>query len=71
PLIRSTNNGVTAITDHYGRITHQIPQFETAVLRAEIIPTRGQTPYHRLGSWPLYLWVIVSLAIGMITIRRS
>lgn len=71
PLIRSTNNGVTAITDHYGRITHQIPQFETAVLRAEIIPTRGQTPYHRLGSWPLYLWVIASLAIGMVTIRRS
>ncbi|EKO3591961.1 apolipoprotein N-acyltransferase [Vibrio metschnikovii] len=70
PLIRSTNNGVTAITDHYGRITHQIPQFETAVLRAEIIPTRGQTPYHRLGSWPLYLWVIASLTIGL-TIRRS
>ncbi|EKO3565747.1 apolipoprotein N-acyltransferase [Vibrio metschnikovii] len=71
PLIRSTNNGVTAITDHYGRITHQIPQFETAVLRAEIIPTRGQTPYHRLGSWPLYLWVIASLTIGLVTIRRS
>ncbi len=64
PLIRSTNNGVTAITDQYGNITHQIPQFTTAVLRAEITPTRGQTPYHRFGSWPLYLWALVGLLIS-------
>ena len=28
PLIRSTNNGVTAVTDYKGNITHELPQFE-------------------------------------------
>ncbi|AUI85530.1 apolipoprotein N-acyltransferase [Vibrio azureus] len=64
PLIRSTNNGVTAVTDHKGKIIEQIPQFETAVLRAELTPTRGQTPYHAVGSWPLYFWVTFSLLLA-------
>ncbi|MFW7524895.1 apolipoprotein N-acyltransferase [Vibrio ostreicida] len=64
PVIRSTNNGVTAITDYKGKIIAQAPQFEIAVLRADIMSTTGQTPYHRVGSWPLYIWVVVSLLIG-------
>lgn len=71
PLIRSTNNGVTAITDQYGKITQQLPQFETGVLRAEITPTQGQTLYHKLGSWPLYIWSALSLVISLIIIRRT
>ncbi|GLR75488.1 apolipoprotein N-acyltransferase [Aliivibrio sifiae] len=64
PVIRSTNNGVTAITDHKGNITEQIPQFTTAVLRGEVIPTTGTTPYRYWGTWPLYLLVMLSLAIA-------
>ncbi len=64
PVIRSTNNGVTAVTDYQGHIVAQLPQFETGVLRAEIISTEGQTPYRQFGTWPLYLWTILSLAIG-------
>ncbi|CAK4069106.1 apolipoprotein N-acyltransferase [Vibrio sp. 16] len=64
PVIRSTNNGVTAVTDYQGHIVAQLPQFETGVLRAEIVSTEGQTPYRQLGTWPLYLWTILSLAIG-------
>ena len=64
PVIRSTNNGVTAITDHKGNITEQIPQFTTAVLRGEVIPTTGTTPYRYWGTWPLYLLVMLSLIIA-------
>lgn len=64
PLIRSTNNGVTAVTDHKGKIIEQIPQFETAVLRAELTSTDGQTPYRLVGTWPLYIWVFMSLLVG-------
>ncbi|MGF1907985.1 apolipoprotein N-acyltransferase [Vibrio kasasachensis] len=64
PVIRSTNNGVTAVTDDKGNITAEIPQFETGVLRANITPTIGQTPYHGYGSWPLYLWVAFCAIIG-------
>ncbi|MCU8485196.1 apolipoprotein N-acyltransferase, partial [Vibrio vulnificus] len=48
-----------------------IPQFETAVLRAELTPTQGQTPYHQLGSWPLYIWVALSLALAWWRKRRT
>ncbi|KJY68923.1 apolipoprotein acyltransferase [Vibrio coralliilyticus] len=64
PVIRSTNNGVTAVTDYKGNITTQIPQFETEVLRAEVTSTQGQTPYREFGTWPLYIWVILSLVAG-------
>lgn len=71
PLIRATNNGVTAVTDYRGNITAQIPQFKTDVLRAELTPTRGQTPYHTLGSWPLYVWTTLALLGGVALQRRQ
>ncbi len=71
PLLRATNTGVTAVVDHMGHITKQIPQFETAVLRAKVTPTDGLTPYTSLGSWPLYGYVLWSLALSMVLIRRQ
>ncbi|MGR5542035.1 nitrilase-related carbon-nitrogen hydrolase, partial [Vibrio campbellii] len=70
PVIRSTNNGVTAITDYRGKIIAQIPQFETAVLTAEVTSTDGQTPYHGVGRWPLYIWSVWSLIVAC-GIRRK
>ncbi len=64
PLIRSTNNGVTAVTDYKGNITHKLPQFEFGVLKATMTSTEGSTPYKNLGSWPLYLWVLLSLMLA-------
>ena len=64
PVIRSTNNGVTAVTDYRGKVIAQIPQFETHVLRTEVTSTEGQTPFHKFGTWPLYIWVLLSLVIG-------
>lgn len=62
PLIRATNNGVTAVTDYKGRITKQVPQFQTEVLKADVTSTSGNTPYRSLGSWLLYLWCVIGLA---------
>ncbi len=71
PVIRSTNNGVTAVTDFKGNITAQLPQFETGVLRTQVTSTTGQTPYHGYGSWPLYLWVAFCLAITWRTRQQA
>lgn len=64
PVIRATNNGITAVTDYKGHIIAKVPQFETAVLRAEIPSMQGDTPYRHLGTWPIYLWVVLSLIAG-------
>ena len=63
PLLRSTNNGVTAVVDHHGNFIARIPQFEEAVLKAEVTLVTGETPY---SQWPrliLLLMIIIPLII--------
>ena len=52
PMLRGTNNGVSAIIDHRGRIKAQEPQFEERVISGELQPRTGWTPVVRTGSWP-------------------
>jgi apolipoprotein N-acyltransferase len=72
PVVRSTNNGVTAVTDHTGKITAQIPQFVTAVLKADVIPTDGKTPYLTYGTIPmkvLFALVVVVFVGGRLRVK--
>lgn len=52
-MVRSTNNGVSALIDAKGQVTQILPQFEQAVLQGEVTPMQGLTPFLRFGSWPL------------------
>ena len=36
PLLRATNNGITAVVDHKGNYIARIPQFKEKVLKTEI-----------------------------------
>ena len=56
PLLRATNNGVTATVDASGNISARAAQFTEAVLKDSIRLTTGQTPYARFGNWPLWLF---------------
>ncbi|GAA4875762.1 apolipoprotein N-acyltransferase [Ferrimonas pelagia] len=62
PLLRVTNNGITAIVDEHGAITEVLPQFEEGVLRADVALVRGQTLFNLTGQWPL---IVLSIAVLM------
>lgn len=67
PLLRATNNGVTATVDAAGKISARAAQFTEAVLQDSIRLTSGQTPYARFGDWPL--WLCSGLLLLLFAIR--
>ncbi|GLP98007.1 apolipoprotein N-acyltransferase [Paraferrimonas sedimenticola] len=62
PLLRTTNNGVTAIVDASGTITHKIEQFEEGVLRADVALVKRDTVFAQFGH---SLWWILALLGGV------
>ncbi|AQS39458.1 apolipoprotein N-acyltransferase [Shewanella psychrophila] len=68
PLVRATNNGVTAVVDELGNITHQLPQFETGVLVADIPLVKGQTWFSKWGQLPIIIFS--ALLVGLVIIRQ-
>jgi len=70
PLIRSTNNGITAVVDHHGKISAQIPQFKQAVLRNEITLVKGTTPYSLYGRTPTYIIALIMIIIILANQRK-
>ena len=67
-MIRGTNNGVTALIDHQGRISTQIPQFEQRALQGQVQPREGLTPWLRWGNWPLVM--LMGLALVWCLLKR-
>ena len=71
PVIRATNSGVTLAIDAKGHPIQMLPQFQQQVLRVDVAPAQGQTPYNRFGSWPLIAWVVLALGLSYGQRRRS
>jgi apolipoprotein N-acyltransferase len=59
PVLRATNNGITAFIDHRGHIQSRLPQFEAAVLSDNIQQVKGYTPYRSFGDWPIWFLSMV------------
>ncbi|MCL1146171.1 apolipoprotein N-acyltransferase [Shewanella marinintestina] len=68
PLVRATNNGVTAVVDEQGNITDSLPQFEAGVLVADIKLMKGHTLFTTLGQWPV---LILSFLLAFAAFIRS
>ena len=71
PMLRATNTGATAIIDHQGRVTAQLPPFTRGALQGQVQGRRGNTVYadwaSRWGLWPLVglACLVVLLALGL------
>lgn len=63
PMIRGTNNGVTALVDQRGQITQQLPRFSKGEMVGVVVPRRGATPFAVAGSWPIILLSLFCCAI--------
>ncbi|RJG02138.1 apolipoprotein N-acyltransferase [Noviherbaspirillum sedimenti] len=64
PMLRATNTGATAVIDHKGRVTAQLPPFQQGVLAATVQGYIGATPYILLGNGPAVLLALLALAIA-------
>jgi apolipoprotein N-acyltransferase len=64
-LVRAANDGITAAIDSHGEIVARLPQFKQAVLRADVQPMTGLTPYARFGNYPVILGACALLALAI------
>ncbi|MDB6083348.1 MAG: apolipoprotein N-acyltransferase [Gammaproteobacteria bacterium] len=70
-LIRAANDGITAVIGPRGEIIARLPQFQEAVLRADVQPMTGLTPYARFGNYPVVIAALGSLALALWRRRRG
>ena len=69
PMLRATNDGVTALIAYDGKLLGQLAQFRPGVLTGTVIPRVGLTPYVRLGNWPVLALIYAGFAAGLATRR--
>lgn len=75
PTVRVANTGVTAVVNAHGVVEQRLPSFERAVLRAEVRPVDGLTPYAwwagRWGQWPLWAGALLVCLLARLRARRA
>ena len=65
-VLRGTNNGVSAIIDHRGRIVARSEQFVATTLVGEAQVMLGNTPYSSFGSTPIIAACFLSLLLMVV-----
>jgi apolipoprotein N-acyltransferase len=69
--LRATNTGISAFIGPKGELISASPIFRQYVLRGEIIPMTGMTPYALVGNWGVVLLVSLPLVLLGIKLRGA
>ncbi len=70
PMLRSTNNGATAVIDGHGAVVALLPPYTRGVLSARVQGMEGSTPYIRFGNLLFLALAALSLAAAWISGRN-
>jgi len=65
PLLRVTNDGITAIISPRGKVLEELPRFQSGVLKTKVTPYKGTSPFSQYGSRP-----IVGLCFAILIVLR-
>jgi apolipoprotein N-acyltransferase len=71
PMVRAANDGVSAVIGPRGELQVTAPEYAANVLRAELQPRIGLTPYARVGNWPVVCLALVFAGFGSYLGLRS
>ncbi len=63
--LRSTNTGISAIIGSKGELLATSPVNQEYVLRGEIVPMSGMTPYAWVGNWGVVLVALLGLVLAL------
>jgi len=70
-ILRSTNSGITASIDPYGRIQSPVPRDVRAAVDLPYDFRTDTTIYTRFGDWAAWLSVLISAILLLTTLRKA
>lgn len=70
PLLRATNNGISAVVDERGHELVRAEQFVATSISAEVPLVSGHTWFHRYGSWPAWLVALLFALISVFNVVK-
>jgi len=71
PLVRSTNDGITAMVDAHGNIIKQLPRYFQGSLRASLPIMNINTPYRQWGFSGILLILFLSSLFIVLAVYRT
>ncbi|MBV8534048.1 MAG: apolipoprotein N-acyltransferase, partial [Alphaproteobacteria bacterium] len=71
PLVRATNDGISAVIDGYGRIVAELGLGETGIVDAPLPQALPATVYARWGDWTVLGLTLLLLAMAALLPRDA
>ncbi len=62
----STNTGITAIINEYGKIISQAEPFKISVLKGKVYAMEGLSPWSKIGYLPIILFILLMLILSIL-----